>query len=159
MVTAVAVSRQLSYNVYDGILKSRNLPYLPDIRTRGHSMRAIDIMDNSVVDERHYLTRKSTYQELVDRLKASNNLPHLAVVDTNGRHHFTRFLFWWIWYLTSFYLTENLLLLGVVTRSTLEELIENYRREMEDSSTRSREWHSPISKPLKNARYVPSLVV
>jgi len=116
--------------VYDGILKSRNLPYLPDIRTRGHSMRAVDIMDASVVEQRQFLTRKITYQDLVSTLKACPNLPHLAVVDNH----------------------ENLLLLGVVTRSTLEELIENYRKEVEDTDAgSSREWHSNLPKPLKKA--------
>jgi len=135
VVVAVGVSRQLSYNVYDGILKSRNLPYLPDIRSRGHSMRAIDIMDTAVVDNHQYLTRKTTYQDLVSTLKSSAHLPHLAVVDSH----------------------ENQLLLGVVTRSTLEELIENYRQEMEgiadneDDSKWART--NPVSHTLRNARY------
>ena len=80
----MATSRQLSYNVYDGILKSRNLPYLPDFRTSGHSTRAIDLMNTAVIGQRWYLTHQTTYRRLAKVLTETPSIPYLAVVDSDG---------------------------------------------------------------------------
>jgi len=146
VVIAMAVSRQLSYNVYDGILKSRNLPYLPDIRTRGHSIRAVDIMETSVISEHWYLTRKTTYRSLLSVLKSTQHLTHLAVVDSE----------------------DKLLLLGIVSRPTLDELLSEFRQRVletmgteegnEPHPQNQRTWHAPhaIKNVLTHSKNQPA---
>lgn len=184
MIVAIATSRMFSYNVYDGILKSRNLPYLPDIRTRyetleiipvctkttrGHSMRAVDIMDSSIISNNWFLTRKVSYKRLVTLMKDTEFLSSIAVVDSEGKNRAKQRDCISIPNIKLFVpslLTlriENPTLLGIVSRSTLEELKHNFQqdtlgrmndREEAVSQNDHQTWQSNVTKNLATVTLV-----
>ncbi|PRP79785.1 chloride channel protein 2-like [Planoprotostelium fungivorum] len=112
VIVATAVGNLLSPSVYDKILESKGLPFLPPLGHRALRKSGRDVMNNSI----HCVSRETTYKDLSLLLKRSS-FQYFPVIDHPG----------------------NMLLIGEIDRSYLRKILDDRERDyLSQSGNRQR---------------------
>lgn len=108
-VVSIAISRRFGYNIFESVLISRKLPYLPDIfQPRVLSYTASDIMDRSIVEKQLFLTQRMRFIDAVERLNQESYIfDHFVVVEE----------------------PESLIVRGTISKLALKKFLEEHQSE------------------------------